>query len=182
MSIAETADYMALVVDGKPTIDESFEQWELLIQKNSEINGNAEYRSYYENLKHYNRLLNDFNVIKCTLTILHFEVDNSMIAYLATKGYKIDTSSSELYLKSLTAALNKSNNLISKIEMRAKALTKAAEQSKGSNQQVTFEILMANLTISLGFTVDDSLTLARYNEYNKIIKKNNEQAKNKKNG
>lgn len=183
IEVAETADYMLLTLDGKPTIDECFEQWEKIIQENSKINGSSEYRSYYDNLKHYNRLLRDFNVIKATITILYFEVDNDMVDYLASKGYKIITTGpnvNENYVKSLNEALNKSNNLITKIEIRYKAIVKANEQSKGSNQQVTFEVLMANLTMSLGFTIDDSLTLARYNEYNKIIKKKNEQTHKKK--
>lgn len=180
IEVAESADYMRLVMEGECSIDECFEQWEKLIQENSRINGNAEYRSYYDNLKHYNKLLADFNVIKATITILYFEIDNEMIEYLNAKGYKISTKSSVDYANSLNAAMNKSNNLITKIEMRYKAIVRASEQSKGSNRQITFEVLMANLTIALGFTVDDSLTLARYNEYNKIIKKKNAESRNHK--
>jgi hypothetical protein len=172
---------LVLSGSGSASIDECFDQWEKIIQQNSKINGNAEYRSYYDNLKHYNKLLRDFNLVKATITILYFEIDNSMIDYLASKGYKISTRSNVEYVNSLNAAMNKSNNLISKIEMRYKAIVKANEQSKGSNQQVTFETLMANLTIALGFPLDDSLTLARYNEYNKIIKKRNEQNRKGKN-
>jgi len=171
---------MQLVIFGSPTVDECFDQWEKIIQQNSKINGNAEYRSYYDNLKHYNKLLRDFNLIKATITLLYFMVDNSMIDFLNSKGYKISKKSSAEYANSLNAAMNKSNSLITKIEMRYKAIVKANEQSKGSNQQVTFETLMANLTIALGFPIDDSLTLARYNEYNKIIKKRNEQNRKKK--
>lgn len=180
ISIAETANYLLLSIDGSSDINDCFDQWEKIVQQNSKVNGNAEYRSYYDNLYHYNKLLKDFNAIKATITILYFEVDNDLISYLDSKGYKISTHTSLAYVESLNAAMNKSNQLITKIEMRSKAILKANEQSKGSNQQLTFETLMANLTIALGFNIDDSITLARYNDYNKIIKKNNEQNRKKK--
>lgn len=180
IEIAETADYMLLIISGKPTPDESFDQWEQIIQKNSSINGSTEYRSYYDNLKHYNKLLREFNAIKATITILYFEIDNDMVEYLRSKGYKIDLSSSEAYATSLNAAMNRSNNLISKIESRYKAIVKANEQSKGSNQQTSFASLLANLNMTLGFKEDDTLLLATYNEYNKRIKRDNEANKKKK--
>lgn len=180
IEVAETADYMQLIMYGRGTIDECFEQWEKIIQENSKVNGSAEYRSYYDNLNHYNKLLADFLVIRVDLTESFFVIDNVIIDRLASKGYKIMLTSFSDYVRSLNAALNKSNNIVTKIEMRYKAIVKAGEQSKGSNKQVTFEVLMANLTTALGFTVDDSLTLSRYNEYNKIIKRKNVESRNNK--
>jgi len=43
-----------------------------------------------------------------------------------------------------------------------------------SENAITFEELMATLCVQLGFTVPDDITLARYNEYKKIIKKRSE--------
>lgn len=51
----------------------------------------------------------------------------------------------------------------------------------GSNNKDTFETTMANLCSGLGFTVSDDITLARYNEYRKIIIRKNT-PKDKKHG
>lgn len=180
IDIADTGDYGKLIVEGSAATDETFEAWEKIIEESSKVNGNNGYRSYFDNIKHYNKLLRDFNLIKSALSILYFEVDTDLINFLKTKGYNINTSGRMAYENSLNASMLKSNNLITRIEMRYKEIIKATEQSKGSNQSASFESMMANLNYSLNLVETDNITLARYNEYMKIIRLKNKESQNSK--
>jgi len=173
---------MSLSVDGKATLDECFECWEDIIQKSSDATGDGGYKSYFQNLRNYARLVRDFNLIKINITILYFEIDKDCIAYLASKGYVINTSTASGYLESLNNAMTRSNNIVSRMVSAYKLLEKATAKPKGSNKRPSFEQAMAHLTVALEMQVSDDITLARYNEYQKIIDKKNAANKNNKHG
>lgn len=171
MYIIETADYTKMCVNEIQPLDECYDRFEELIQKNSEVNGKLEFKSFFNNAKQYAKLIQEFNLVKAWLTKLYFVNDDKGVAFLAKKGYKIDRTSSEAYVNSINAAMKRSDNILSKIQSKYVILEKAVTESKGSNKSQSFEALMANLTTSLpGVFITDDLSLERYNEYSKIIK------------
>ncbi len=83
--------------------------------------------------------------------------------------YKIDK---EDYHNSIITGLNKSNNFVSRLTAKENELDKLTGNNGKvikSKKPVTFEELMASITIDLGFVVSDDITLSRYNEYCKVI-------------
>jgi hypothetical protein len=170
LKVLETGDYMLLAIADDCTLDECFEQWEEIVKRTGDATGEGGYRSYFEKLKSYAKLVNDFNQIKINLTVLYFQIDIDCLVYLRKKGYKINTSSNEKYLQSLNDAMHRSDNIISKILSKHKEIQKAVGERKGSNKQMGFEEMMAHLKMNLEMQVSDDVTLARYNEYYKIIK------------
>jgi len=62
--------------------------------------------------------------------------------------------------------------------MKYKQLMAMANKTP-EGHRTSFEELMANLNVSLGFVIADNVSLARYCEYKKIISKKLEAEKNK---
>lgn len=153
----------------------NIEAWEEIVRLNCMHNDTTEYSSYLTALKSYALLINDFITIKAhigKLTLPVFDgskVNMESVAYLEKKGYKIDFSSKENYIESLKAADKKRSNLMTRINMRRKEIEKLTANNKPGEQKGLEQILAA-LSFQLGYTVEDNITLARYNEYNKILK------------
>lgn len=92
----------------------------------------------------------------------------SVIQDLAKYGYKIDTSSSENYLASINAAKRKVLNLANRIGINKIQINTIINQASDIKPK-TFDSLIAELNLRLGFVVNDNITLSRYNEYNKVL-------------
>lgn len=113
-------------------------------------------------------------------------VDNPIIEFLKESGYHIDTSNQEKFEQSIKKALAKSDNLNSKLKMQLNQinnfneglLTKRKEYEQNSGM---LEERLANLSYELGFSEKDDITLAKYNEYVKIINKQNGSGKKRHN-
>jgi hypothetical protein len=169
LEIASSNDYQRLVISGKATDQECLQAWERIIQKNYEANGGFDYLNYKDTLQAYGRLVAEYNLIRCYLIKLVFMVDNDYIAFLDERGYKIKTTNSIEYAESINACLIRSENLITRITMKANELKQYIKESSG--EVTTFEGIMAGLSMSLGFEIKDDITLLRFNEYKKLINK-----------
>jgi hypothetical protein len=169
LEIAASNDYKRLVISGKATDQERLQAWERIIQKNYEVNGGFDYLNYKDTLQAYGRLVAEYNLIRCYLIKLVFLVDNDYIAFLGERGYKIKTANSIEYAESINACLIRSENLITRITMKANELKEYIKESSG--EVTTFEGIMAGLSMSLGFEIKDDITLLRFNEYKKLITK-----------
>jgi hypothetical protein len=143
--------------------------WEKIVQKNYEVNGGFDYLNYKDTLQAYGRLVAEYNLIRCYLIKLVFMVDNDYIAFLGDRGYKIKTTNSIEYAESINACLIRSENLITRMTMKANELKQYIMESSGD--LTTFEGIMAGLSMSLGFEIKDDITLLRFNEYKKLINK-----------
>lgn len=172
MDIAKTAEFERLRISGSG--GDAYLAWEEIMKRNGEQNGSFRYSEYLENHKSYAELNNEYILTKALLIKLCFVVDFECIQSLRELGYKINTENSAKYEESLTRALRKSENLITKINMRKNQIESVANE-KGDD--FGFEEVMASLISSLGFEVSSDITLARYNEYKKIIKKKHERNK-----
>jgi hypothetical protein len=197
---------MLLVKVGTYTEEELKEQWDTIVEENSELTGQNEYSTYKDLLIGYGQLLARYNIEKAQLMELLFKVDDETIAELQSKGYAIRTKgdvskqmelynealingelderiieaiqaqvvaiNSAAYADSLADALTRSNNLVTQIEMKQKEMERFVSV-EGFSKRVTYEELMANLNAALGFCVQDNITLAAFNEYQRILKKRN---------
>lgn len=149
--------------------------WEEILKRNGEANNDYSYKQFFTKSAEYAKLLSDYQLIKAILIKLHFVIDDAHISFLGSKGYKIDTSTGSKYANSLSSALRKCENLLTKIIMRQNEISNQLNEKE--QKPVTLEQLLAHVSAGLGYEVKDDITLSRYNEYKKIL-----EAKNKQNG
>lgn len=168
LNLFETKTYKDLVIEGQATAEQCAQAWEKIVTKNSEAVGNLSMSAHLDNYRTFVQFMADYNFIKATLMLLLLRVDDKDISMLETKGYKIITDKGQRkYEESIEAALRRSDNLVTRIRMKHNELM----VSGGDNKKVSFEELIANLNLILGFEVNDNITLARFNEYNKLLSK-----------
>lgn len=170
MEIAQTGNTDLLVITGSPSDKEIQERWELIVKKNLEANGQSS--DQLDNIKDYVRLLATYIGVKASLLQLCTVNDDECITFLEHKGYRIDRSSHSAYVNSINANLQKVKNVLTKLASRNKLITESMKEAdKTTPLMSSSESMLANISASLGFSVDSNITLARFNEYNKIIKK-----------
>ena len=178
MEIAQTGNTNLLVITGSPTDKDIENAWEEIVKRNSQCNGFS-LDEYLDNIKTYAKLLGDYGLVKLSLMQLMMVVDDEAIAFLESKGYRIDRSSASAYSASIQNALQKCKNIITKLKTRYNQI----QQSNKDNEKApktSIEEILANISVSIGFSVGPDVTLARFNEYKKIIKKKYEASKMKK--
>lgn len=170
MEIAQTGNTDLLVITGSPSDKEIQERWELIVKKNLEANGQSS--DQLDNIKDYVRLLATYIGVKASLLQLCTVNDDECITFLEHKGYRIDRSCHSAYVNSINANLQKVKNVLTKLASRHKLITESMKEAdKTTPLMSSSESMLANISASLGFSVDSNITLARFNEYNKIIKK-----------
>ena len=169
VTINASGNFRLLIKSGIALPSECFDRWEKIIQENNRAAGRHEYSTFLKTYKAYNRLLAEFNSIKAHLLILCYVIDYEAIKFVRKKGYAIALTNSKAYADSIYSAIRRSDNLLTKISMKRNELLKM--QPKGDARQESFESIIANLTVELGYSIPDDITLARYNEYVKIIER-----------
>jgi hypothetical protein len=179
MDVGATGNLSLLIRSGTATKELCAKHWESIIQQNNKAQGKQDYDFLLKQYQAYNRLLRLYNGVKSHLIILCYSIDWESITYVRSKGYKINTQNSETYAESLAAAMNKSNNIITKLQSKKNELEKmVAEAKQAAANKPTFESLMAALSFNLTYTVPDDILLSRYNEYLKLIEKKNKAIQN----
>ena len=179
----ESGDLRLLIIEGEPTEKEAIEAWDKIIVKNNELNGGYDFINYVDTLQGYSITLAEYNLIKAMLlklvalnieariNIEHddlFIQDEYLISELKKRKYKIDTSSASNFWKTLAEALQKSESIQTRLKIKIHELE---EFTKGEGTGTTFDELLANVSAALGFVIPDDITLARFNEYRKILKR-----------
>jgi hypothetical protein len=167
MNIAKTNDLTLLIKKGKTNIEDCLIAWERIVQSTCKATRTFEYDTKFNNLAQYNKLLYDFILVKGSLLRLCLKYNKEDVAFLKGKNYKIDTSSNEAYADSLQLMLRRSDNIITKLNSKKNEI--AASNQEGDTRPVEFEELIAGISAELGFEVSTEVTLARYNEYRKIV-------------
>jgi hypothetical protein len=175
LEIAETRELTLLIIEGSAMHEELVIAWEKIIAQNSSANNSLEYSSYVNHLRQLAKMLNEFTMLKSAVFVLALNADKDVIDFLKKKGHIVDTSSDQAYDKSLERLVKKHDALATQITMKQNQIQALSE--KEVTEQVGFDQIMASLSAQIGFTVPEDVTLARYNEYKKIIKQ-----KAKKNG
>ena len=169
MAISESGNFKLVIKSGIATDSQCVAMWEKIVQDNNKVTGNQEYNSYLKSWRNYNRLLHEHISVRPNLVILCYALDFEAIKYVRSKGYLIDTTNSKTYADSLYRAIRKCDNLQTKIAMQLNDLERT--QATTPRRSENFEALMAALSLELGYTVPDEITLARYNEYSKLIER-----------
>jgi hypothetical protein len=169
--IVKTQNLSLLIIKGKPTESTLAERWEQILKENSQYTGTFAYDSHFQKVQAYTRLLGQYHLCRAMLTKLLIRFDQKTVDSLKRYRIKIDTNSQEEFNKSLIKAGNQVRNMITKITVKQNELQ---EQSEKPRKNITLESVLAQLSSQLGYEVRQDLTLARYNEYVKIIEKRNE--------
>ena len=169
MAIATTGDVSLLVVSGNLQREFLLLRWEEIVRINSQAAGDFTYDSYFQLLKAYAQLIANYTIAKLSLWKLAFVVDMDYVQDLRKRGFKINVDSTALYAESITANLHKVDNLITRANMKRGELERFAKEEGG--RRVSFEEVIANISVALGFEVHNDITLARFNEYRSIIRK-----------
>lgn len=170
MEICESGNTKLMSIDGSANDEQCFEAWEQLIQDNDKAKGLNRFNAYMSLSKAYARLIATLNEVKIYLIKLSYTFDKEIVNILKQKGYKVDCSNSDAYALSLQQAFSKSDNLITKIVMKRNEIL-AMGANTGTSAIITVEDLLATISSQLGFSVDENVTLARYNKYCSIISK-----------
>jgi cell fate (sporulation/competence/biofilm development) regulator YlbF (YheA/YmcA/DUF963 family) len=170
--IVNTNDYHLLALNkGFADPEKELEIWTNIIIEYSELEGDTTAKDRFEKVQTLNELKNSYTVIKAMIRFLWIcPPDNekysknvdSIIKDLIKMGYKIDTTNSEKYKKSIVAADQKANAIITFIRMKQNEL-----QDNREEQDISFDELMA--MIQSHYSVDDNLTVSRYISMKKSI-------------
>lgn len=173
LHVTNTGDFNCLCLSNNASQEECFIAWENIIRRNGEVNGDMSYSQFFNKTASYAKLLDDYQLIKAILIRLHFVIDDGYIAFLRNKGYKINLTSGTEYRNSLMSSMRRCENILTKLAMRTNELV--AIEKEAEKKSVSIEQILASISAGLGFEVKDDLTLARYNEYKKIIVAKNKQ-------
>ena len=178
LEIAQTGNTDLLVISGTPTDKEIQAAWDEITRLNSNSTGRT--NDNLDTVKDYARLLSKYIAVQASILQLYLCVDDEALLYLSSAGYRIDTSSNTAYRESLKSAQRKAANVVTKIESKYKEImAAAAEADPDAPARSGIETMLAAVSATLGFNVESTVTLARFNEYNKIIKKRIEASKSK---
>lgn len=168
IDVAETSGYQKLVRTGLATDDECMEAWENIVRENSEKTGSNSYSSYFNDTVQYSQLLSEYLFMRAALTKLLYVIDFDLIQKVREFGYMINLSNSQAYADSLYATSRRVDNLATRIKMQYNRMAlNTVDKSEGGG----FDETIANLNMAIGFVETDNITLARYNEYCKTLKK-----------
>lgn len=164
--IAETGNLNLLNEKSQAPQHELETQWEKILKENSLATGSMEYQNYFEDIREYGKLMAEAMLVRASILRLMFTVDDEVIAMLAEKGYRIDTSSATKYNITLEASLKRCNNYQTKLKIKHNDI----ELKQKGKKKISLGEILANLSAVLGFDISDSITLAKFNGYQKIAK------------
>jgi glutaredoxin 2 len=163
---------------------EPLEAWEEIISRNCAVNEIHDYKVYLEAMRSQAVISNEYMCIKAHLIKLSLpvfagsKIDMNSVEYLEKKGYKINLDSKEAYIESLRAALKKKENLLTRINMKTKEIERMLIQNQGAkNGEKSIEELLASLSFHIGFSIPGDVTLARFNEYTRMLRRQAEISK-----
>jgi hypothetical protein len=175
IQIASDGRFDALILSGKPSQDQIVKTWEEIIKQNSRVNGDFEYESFLQLLQGYAMLLAEYTIVRAMLLKLAFVIDFPMIREVRLRGYKLVLTDSLSYAESISVCMRRVDSLVTQARMKYNELQRNYGEKKGGTKNANFEEVMAGLSMSLGFSVEDTITLSRFNEYKKMINRKNAQ-------
>ncbi len=169
--IIEKNNVEALQLSGRTNIERCTEEWERIVAKNAKENNNREYEIFLTANKEYAAFAGEHVIVHAMLIKLAYIVDKDAIAYLKKKGYKIVmTKGDDAYAQSLIDAQAKAKGIVTKLRMKRNEIASFNKEDGPKRPVGNFQTAMANLIANLKTDVRDDITLARYNEYIKILK------------
>lgn len=148
------------------------EAWLQIIKDNAEATDNSQFNFYTKTFLKKSALAAKYLVEKASLLMIAIKVDEVIINDLRLRGYKINTNNDKKYLESINAGLRRVSNLSTKIGLANSQMEEIIAMAKSVKRKSADELL-AEVSAGLGFAVDDNVTLARFNEYSKIVANKN---------
>lgn len=171
LEIVYTGEFRKLIKSGNVSDQQCLTAWEELVKRQGKASGTNQYSSYIQLLKGYAKLVNDHTVIRACLVYLMFApIRWDIIETLKLYNYPVEIKEGQIVVESLKAKLRAVENLITKAEMKRKEIERLFKNTDDKKEKKGFEEILAGLNFALGFNVDENITLARYNEYQKILK------------
>jgi hypothetical protein len=171
--------YMEIASSGNVSLlnaPDNMEAWEEIVHLNCKANGDNEYNQYVQLAKSYALAVNEYIRTNAAISKLCIVVDRDLAEELTKKGYKISLDgNSEDYAESLIRASNKTANLLTRINMKKSEMNRLSTPGKGL--QKGLEEILAALSYSIGFPVNEDIKLSRFNEYTRILRVRAEQEK-----
>lgn len=168
LKIIETNDLKHLVIKGKLTKQATI-IWETITRENEKHNGGNTYDVLLNLFKGLGELISEYNEIRITLWSLMKRYDKDLVESMREKGFDIDDTNSETYRVTLLNCIQRSNNYATRIKMKRNEIELETPEEK-EVKQVSFEELIANLSMHLSLTIPSDITLALFNAYHKEIK------------
>jgi hypothetical protein len=167
IDISQNHKYRKMVRYGFASFDNCVEKYEQIISENSKRTNSFDYQHYFGLQRKLYTQINDYYTIKAALLKLSIEIDEEIIDFLKTKGFKININTQKDYEKTIYACFRR----IEGHKTRANIIKSDIDKlKKGNDSNILFEEILAILSYQLGYTVERGITLAQYNEYKKIIK------------
>jgi hypothetical protein len=183
LEVAQTSEYKKILISGEATVEDCARQWETILEQHNYHCGNADHDNFKIHLQAYRALMQKFVTVRTSLLYILFDIDQPTIDWLNKEGYKIDVDHGyKKYCESWERAFNKSNNLNSKQKQKLnqintfkEAVISARKEYNDGQEANGFEERVAAISFYLGFHVEDDVTLARYNNYVKLVNKQQQQ-------
>jgi hypothetical protein len=114
-------------------------------------------------------LLSEYTALKVTVTMLSFRYKPEDVEFMAERGYPLRSfRNSAEYADALSAVSRKVESLTTRITMNRKQL-QSMQNDDRPKEFPTLEKLLAQISVELPFEVREDITLARFNEYKKLI-------------
>ncbi len=174
IEIAKTGNIKLLSLVPNPDSKDCAKIWEAIIKKSSQATKSYGFDNYLNSISSLGLVRNEWHMVRLYLIKLYFIVDKEAIEFLDSVGISINTSGAHAYSLSLENAMKNSTNYITRISMLDKEIKKLEE---GKEDNYGFEEIIANTSYNIGFALDKDITLAEYNEYQRIISKKHERSK-----
>lgn len=176
--IASSGQIDKIFVKGKLIQEKCIESWEEIVKRNSEENGSFEYDSYKQLLNAYHLLMCRHLIDKSLLLKLAHVIDWEALKEVRGRGYKIVTDPPSEYGKTLNNAFSKCNNLITKINIKRGEIERSMPKEKEKGD--SFDAIIASISMAAApMIIQDDITLARFNEIKKVLKRRSELVKQK---
>lgn len=152
--------------------------WGDLVIEYGKIDNNMQISESFDSQKIIYQLEASYIAIKSMIRVLMFSTPQSKneqgakaatesIHDLSKLGYKIDTSDSLAYAKSIQAADKRANSILNQINIRKSNIDYSTD-----NTPISFDEVISSLNTALKFVVSDDITVARYCAYKKTLTKN----------
>ena len=162
------------------TTDKLYELWGDIVLEYGTLSNDNKIDESFSSQKVLKQLENSLVFIKSLIGILIFVSPTSKnelysksaidaIEKLGKLGYTITTISSLEYAKSIKSADQKSNSILTRINILRNEILSVNEEDK--ENRVSFDAIISSLSVALKFSVSDDITVSKYCEYRKILTK-----------
>lgn len=174
MAIASDGDLNRLVISGEFPVEQLVERWESIVDQNADQNGDRQISAYRQLYKSYGLLLAEHTIVAGCLMIMTYQ-DAALcwdsLVEVMERGYNIDTSSDDAYLKSIEKAKGRISHLITKSESKRKEIERKFGRRDKKEGNISIYDAIGALELSVGFSLDvDKLTLSHYNALKKGVR------------